>query len=348
MFAEAWGVSVDDVRKQLAAQDAAGRLQAALLAAEGDVFGGLWIDHEPSFQIVVRALPGSEARILPYIDQEGLTDVSRIEVAQYTFEQLEKDQASLNALAPAGVNFASGISVSLGRLEVWVDNTSDAAALEASGLPNSTVVLIGGQSRPVVQIYGGLEVDNLPNSEFCTSGFGVDEINGTREGVTTAGHCRDSESYQGVDLPWQAGQKSGRTDAQWHTTPGFDDVNKIRVTSSGTTRNVTSRMNHSNMTEGAGVCKYGTTTFFDCGTINVVNYQPSTACVDNPTATYMVATPNPQAGDMAEPGDSGGPVFLDDPAKAWGQNVCDIEPGGDMIFMPQDYLADVGVRVKIS
>ncbi len=62
----------------------------------------------------------------------------------------------------------------------------------------------------------------------------------------------------------------------------------------------------------------------------------------------MKVQPNPGAGDMAEPGDSGGPVFLDDPAKAWGQIVCQVEPGDGRIFMPQDYLADIGVQVKIT
>lgn len=148
MFAEAWGVSADDARKQLAAQDDAGRLQATLSDAAGDVFGGMWIDHDPSFQIVVRTLPGSEARIQPYIDQAGLTDVTRIEAATYTFQQLEKDQASLDALIPARVNFASGIDVSLGRVQVWVDNPSDATALGASGLPESTVVSVGALPVP--------------------------------------------------------------------------------------------------------------------------------------------------------------------------------------------------------
>lgn len=168
MFAEAWGVSEDDASKQLAAQDDAGRLQATLLDAEGDVFGGMWIDHDPSFQIVVRALPGSEARIQPYIDQARLTAVTRIEAADYTFQQLEKDQASLNALIPARVNFASGIDISLGRVEVWVDNPADAAALATSGLPESTVVVVRGLPIPSAQpqIQGGLTL--FPCGLLCS------------------------------------------------------------------------------------------------------------------------------------------------------------------------------------
>lgn len=65
----------------------------------------------------------------------------------------------------------------------------------------------------------------------------------------------------------------------------------------------------------------------------------------------MYVEPNPQAGDMGEGGDSGGPVFLNNPAKAWGEIVCGftgIFSPPDVIFMPQDYFADIGVQVKIA
>ena len=48
---------------------------------------------------------------------------------------------------------------------------------------------------------------------------------------------------------------------------------------------------------------------------------------------------------MAEPGDSGGLVFHDNPAKASTNNCQD---GNNMVFMPQNFLSNIGVQVDIT
>ena len=77
-------------------------------------------------------------------------------------------------------------------------------------------------------------------------------------------------------------------------------------------------------------------------------YNPGSGCIDAPNATHVRVTPNPNAGDMAEVGDSGDPVFHDNPAKAYGMGFCQFEPGGDMAFMPQNFLPNIGVQVDID
>ena len=100
------------------------------------------------------------------------------------------------------------------------------------------------------------------------------------------------------------------------------------------------------MVEGEAVCKYGKVTLFDCGESSIVPYEPSDSCVDQSTQTYVYVVPNPNAGDLGETGDSGGPVFHDNPAKAYGMNTC--SAGVDMIFMPQQFLSNIGVSVDIT
>jgi hypothetical protein len=343
-YSTAYGVSPVQARLEWEATDLAGELQVALIDAQVDVFGGLWVEHLPSFAIVVGVLPGGEKAIREHVDRLGLATVTRIHEAKFTLAQLRRDQASLDAVAPFGVDFASGIDQSMGRVEVYVESESDVAAFENASLPESVVVIQEGLPTPTADVYGGLSLSN-----GCTSGFSVEETgSGTREGVTTAGHCSNTTSYNGVDLPWQDGMHSGSVDAQWHTTPGLTDPNKIRVSSSGTTRNVTSRKPLNQMVEGEHVCKYGRTTLYDCGEITDTYYNPTSDCINAPNATHVRVTPNPNAGDMAEDGDSGDPVFHDNPAKAYGMGFCEFEPGGDMVFMPQNFLPDIGVQVDID
>ena len=102
------------------------------------------------------------------------------------------------------------------------------------------------------------------------------------------------------------------------------------------------------MVEGEHVCKYGRVTFYDCGVIDQVFYDPSDACVFGAGSTYVLVVPNPNAGDMGNPGDSGSPVFQDNPAKAYGMLVCDFFSNPNIIFMPQNFLPDIGVQVDIT
>jgi hypothetical protein len=116
---------------------------------------------------------------------------------------------------------------------------------------------------------------------------------------------------------------------------------------SGATRNVTSRKPLNQMVEGAHVCKFGKATNYDCGEIDQTYFNPGTDCVPSANATYVFVVPNPQAGDLANPGDSGGPVFHDDPAQAYGLITCQ-GSNGSMAFMPQNFLPNIGVQVDID
>lgn len=342
-YSTAYGVTPDQARLEWEATDLAGELQVVLIEAEADVFGGLWVEHEPTFAIVVRVLPGGEKAVQEQIDRLGLSEVARIDLGQRTLQQLHKDLASLDTVIPSGVDFAAGVDQSEGRVQVFVQTAEDAILLASVALPESVVVVQQGLPAPAVEIYGGLSLSN-----GCTTGFNVEQTNGSLQGVSTAGHCSDTTSYNGTNLPWQDGRHSGRVDAQWHTTPGFTDPNKIRVTSSGTTRNVTSRKPLDQMVEGENVCKYGRATLYDCGEIDIVPFDPGDQCVPSSGATYVYVVPNPNAGDMAAGGDSGGPVFHNNPAKAYGMIVCHSPDDDNMTFMPQNFLPDIGVQVDIT
>ena len=69
-------------------------------------------------------------------------------------------------------------------------------------------------------LYGGLFLSS------CTAGFGVKNAQGTK-GISTAGHCSNTQSFGGHNLPYVTGKFSGAHDSQWHTSGGntiLDDV----------------------------------------------------------------------------------------------------------------------------
>jgi hypothetical protein len=55
-YAETHNVPLDEAIWRLRTQDPTGELQAVLQEKEADVFGGLWIEHEPVYKAAVRAV----------------------------------------------------------------------------------------------------------------------------------------------------------------------------------------------------------------------------------------------------------------------------------------------------
>lgn len=52
-YAEAQNVPLDEAIRRLRLQDPVGELNAVLQEQEAGVFGGLWIQHEPEYQVIV-------------------------------------------------------------------------------------------------------------------------------------------------------------------------------------------------------------------------------------------------------------------------------------------------------
>ncbi|MGQ0669973.1 MAG: hypothetical protein ACT4PO_09930 [Actinomycetota bacterium] len=340
-YASIFRVSVDEAVARFALQDAAGDLDAELAEKEPATFGGLWIEHEPAFRVIVLFTSGGNATLAPYVQGTDMAKVVEVREARRTLTQLQADQAAVSSLAPAGVDFATSISVFENRVEIQTASPDAYQAFTglASQLPESAVVVqVEDLPSPVADIYGG-----LPLSNGCTTGFSLEQTNGSLEGVTTAGHCSNATSYNGTNLPWQAGQQSGSADAQWHTTPRLGDPNLINDGSG--TRTITARTSRTNQAVGTIVCKFGRTTGYGCGTLWDKSYMPGTFCVNPANATWMLVNPVPAGPDLAEVGDSGGPVFVGN--TAYGTINCQIGLAS-MIYMAQNYLSNIGVRVDIT
>ena len=176
-------------------------------------------------------------------------------------------------------------------------------------------------------MYGGLPIST------CTTGFTVRNSSGVR-GVSTAGHCGNSQSLSGYSLTFRSERYSGSYDIQWHNASGHTYPNTIRVSSS--TRSITATRSRTSQTVGSQVCKQGKTTGYTCGTISTISYCASGAC------TWVRVAGNGY--NLSEGGDSGGPWFSGN--TAYGSHTYGI--GNDSAYMPVNYFAGISVSIATS
>lgn len=167
-------------------------------------------------------------------------------------------------------------------------------------LPFTTAVVIssasslGGEDSASYH-YGGELLST------CTSGFGTrssSSTSGTR-GISTAGHCGNSQSDDGFALTFKKEHKGTYGDFQWHTGPKTHS-NKFYAGSTSTTEtDLRSVLSTGSPTVGLTLCKNGKTNQKSCQDVRKLG-------VCNDTACKLV-----QMGErLAAPGDSGGPIYF--------------------------------------
>jgi hypothetical protein len=91
IYAEHYGITIDEALRRFELQYAAGDLGAALTANEADTFAGLWLEHQPKFKVVVAFTQYGETTIGKYLTEE-LADVVEVRTADKTVTELEKIQ----------------------------------------------------------------------------------------------------------------------------------------------------------------------------------------------------------------------------------------------------------------
>lgn len=338
-YAAGLRVGLDEAERRFALMREAGALNAILYEHE-DSYGGMWIEHDP-FQVEVRMAAGTAGSIDRYEVSGELSSVLHVAERDVTLKELESEQDQLSLVLPEGADFGSDLIVSQGIIEVALYDVMDSSTIVDLELPPH--VIVETDAPPVVAatpIYGG-----LPLSNGCTSGFSVDELDSSREGISTAGHCGTSISWGGTDLPLQAVVYCCRNDLQWHTTPGINDPNKFY--SGIDTRFVYGRVPRLEQVEGTIVCKYGRNGGYGCATVVTNSDDPPDSCVPNSSSTWIVAD-SVTGKPIAEQGDSGGPVFrLND---AYGSFSCLSPPvhGTRIVYMAANMFRDLGVEIALQ
>lgn len=327
VYAQDFGVSLQEGARRLQLQEAVGLLNARLTEEQAATFAGLSIEHTPEFHVVARFTRGGEATIRPYLSP-ALAAVVRVEPARFTLQQLERRlEAGYNRVRGAGIQAAGGVDVRANRAEVHVLRGRAAAARGLLGAEGAAVVEVDHLPQEEIAMYGGLTVSG------CTSGFTVRNSAGTR-GISTAGHCGNSQSLSGYALTLRGERYSGSYDIQWHNASGHTFPNTIKVSTS--TRAITGQRNRTSQAVGSQVCKQGRTTGYTCGTIATVSYCASGAC------TWVRVNGN--GSNLSEGGDSGGPWFSG--STAYGSHTYGM--GNDSAYMPVDYFSGISVSIATS
>ncbi len=331
VYAAMFGVTPSEAMRRLKLQSEAAELDAFLEAATPAVFGGLWLQHEPEFKVVVQYAASARDAIARYIPNR-LQQFAELRPSTYSLAALRGELSRFvgNWNRP----FDVGINVRESVIEVnTISEQSVIAWARSNGvaLPSSArVVTVASLPWPAADIYGGLGLDG----SGCTSGFSVVNGSGTR-GITSAGHCGDANSYQGSDLPFVSGTFGGLYDVQWHTAPAFIVRNWMWDGSS--VRDITSRTFWGNQPVGGFVCKFGRNSGYGCGTIARKDDIPS--CVPFARPVWV------RLGTSGMGGDSGGPVFLGN--SAYGTISC--ADASVVIYSAIDFVeGGVGVTVLTS
>lgn len=244
----------------------------------------------------------------------------------------EQADAYLERLRPVH-EFDLTIDLFSNTIVIEVDNKPDRDRLAAQVQEPATVRVVTELSRPAANIYAGLAIS-------CTTGFSV--ISGTTKGISTAGHCPDSQSYAGTTLPRKAEKLTTSYDVQWHSAPGLT-VQPWANDGDGQVRYINGKVARSSQALNTYLCKYGVSTGFDCGYIVANNFAPS--WVPGASATFMRLY-SAEGHDMASSGDSGGPVYSLTKAYglisgSYGSNNVD-----QAVYMAANYI-ETGVGVTI-
>lgn len=339
-YAHSAGVTLAEAVQQLALQPIIGALQEALTEREGSTFGGLFIEHQPRYRVVVLFTAQPSQTLEPYVLNGPLDRIVDPQLARYSLADLEAVQAHL-VREYAGTSVTVDVDVRSNRVEVSVPDSASLDKPLATSDATSPLVRIttGAPARtPATTLYGGLQLSG------CTSGFTIYYgTNAANRGIVTAGHCGNTQSFGGNALTYQNDERhDGNWDYQSHKLAGATYKNIVQDGVSGTTRSIGAVTYWINQNVGDFVCKYGYVTHYGCGYIVSRN---ASGCVDAPVGTNYIkvdSDPNGTGYDLAQGGDSGGPWFLGSTAKG----ILSCQQGFDAIYESIGYV-EVGLPAHV-
>lgn len=128
-YAEVHGTSVEEAVRRLSVQDDLGDLQERLATEETAIFGGLWIEHEPEYRVVVAFTRHGARTLRRYVKGTPLDGVAEAREVVVTLAELEAAQASLIALLEEiGSGANTGIDIMRNCVSLYV---AEQAAFEA-------------------------------------------------------------------------------------------------------------------------------------------------------------------------------------------------------------------------
>ncbi|UOZ11044.1 proprotein convertase P-domain-containing protein [Amycolatopsis sp. WQ 127309] len=272
--AAAFGLSADQARTRLAAQDDAHRLAAALPTAVRQQSAGEWFDAAAGKLTVAVTTPAAA-------DQVRATGAAVRVVARGQAE-LDRTDAAVRALVGQGVPgvYGWGVDVRNNEVGVSVDRTKKTAATESflSSVREIGVRITETTTSPKQQS-GTIQTGNpwWPGSESnCSVGFPVTDSSGAKH-FLTAGHCTNDSNQAAYGASGQQNKVGTSNVGGTHSVNGQEgDMGLVAVTEAGW--NLSASVNTwgqpavtlSGAAEamvGDSVCHSGNTSHWQCGEV---------------------------------------------------------------------------------
>lgn len=344
-YAQFYHVTLKEARLRLDLQDIIGKMDGRLTDNEKETFGGLWIEHTPTFRVVVLFTSQGNETIASYIPEElkGIVEVRSVETSLAELEALQ--DTTTKRIENLGIPVESAINVYNNRIKYFVvDRAKIDAAIRGKLLdlsPKIDLITVDTLSTKTIDVFGGLYLQDA-FGWLCTSGFGVEWPDGAR-GVTTAGHVGNKTLYYSpypnvVTLNYIYGLDGSDYDVQVHFNQAATVTNEIQVWGDGSTRSITGTVSRNDQSVGAYVEKFGMTTGYTAGHISYKTFDPGT----NYSATFIYVDNTAGYSTLCDFGDSGGPWFKDN--NAYG--IISGKVGdGDAYYMAINYISGIGVSV---
>ena len=155
-YADATGVELAEAVTRLFNQEAIGELGDAIESNETETFGGLWIQHEPYYAVVIAFTRDGAATACPYVQGTTLADLVEIRKVDFTLQELKAARTEAHSMIESlGLDSGeSGIDVKNNRAEIYLTQEhleAAESALKDAGLklPDGvTLVTVSGYARP--------------------------------------------------------------------------------------------------------------------------------------------------------------------------------------------------------
>lgn len=364
-YARDYDVDVEEAAERLVAQAEYGELVERLATTFPDTFAGSDIDHGHGYALLLYFTADQDAEAVNQEIAAG-PELSRPQVRIDTAALLNSRDSTVLVEAieiPSSLDgLVDGLSYNPATNNIEFDVLSSAAIDSTEAMLNAqTADAAKNLNRPVPGIVvrgketgasdghsGGLHLTS------CTSGFAVKV--GSTEGLSTAGHCGNTQSYKNYSssnwyaLTYKAEKRNATADVQWHTT-NIGVYPRFIASSESTYRTVTGKVTRANQ-NGDYICHRGKATGYSCGTVqsNAYKLTYSNACNGVTCSATWVRT----TGSSLEcyPGDSGGVVF--NSGLAYGLYKGQTSSGTsasactEMYHMPIDYLSGISATLLVG